>query len=125
MLWLTARGVAVAPAETASTMAARVRGLLGRSGIDGVLVLERTRSVHTVGMKFPIDVAFCTRDGYILEVVTMPTNRIGLPRRAGRLVIETGAGNFSRWNLARDDKVSFEELENGQKPGANAQRARD
>ena len=122
MLWLTARGVAVAPVEWANTLAARIRGLLGRSEIDGVLVLERARSVHTVGMKFPIDVAYCKPDGSILKVVTMPTNRIGLPRPRCGLVIETEAGNFGRWNLGSGDKVSFEDMADHQAPGQSTRR---
>ena len=39
-----------------------MRGLLGRDGIDGAMLLRPARSVHSVGMRFPIDVAFCDQD---------------------------------------------------------------
>ena len=46
----------------------RRRGLLGRDHVDGVLVLRPCRQVHTFGMQFPIDVAFCDRYGFVLHV---------------------------------------------------------
>ena len=35
------------------------------------MVLPRTRSVHTFGMRFPIDVAFCDRDMVVVGVTTL------------------------------------------------------
>mgnify|MGYP003346105269 CR=1 FL=1 len=49
----------LAAADVAESRAARRRGLLGRDCIDGALVLRPCRSVHTLGMKVPVDVAFC------------------------------------------------------------------
>ncbi len=42
----------------------RLRGLLGRDGLEAgrLLLLERCGAVHTVGMRFPIDVLFLDRD---------------------------------------------------------------
>ncbi len=41
----------------------RLRGLLGRDGLASgeLLLLERCGAVHTVGMRFPIDVLFLDR----------------------------------------------------------------
>lgn len=43
----------------------RMRGLLGRDGLapDEAMAFPRCRAIHTVGMRFPIDVAFLGRDG--------------------------------------------------------------
>ncbi|MGH9028646.1 MAG: DUF192 domain-containing protein, partial [Acidimicrobiales bacterium] len=67
-VWLMRDGQVLAAAEVASSYAARTRGLLGRSSFDGALVLERTRSVHSMGMRFAIDVAFLDRDMVVIDV---------------------------------------------------------
>lgn len=45
----------------------RMRGLYGRKGFDGVLMLAPCKDVHTFAMKRPIDVAFVSSEGVILE----------------------------------------------------------
>ena len=57
---------ALADVAIASTMKARLVGLLGRDGAAGVLMLAPCRSIHTYGMRFPIDVAFVAADGAVL-----------------------------------------------------------
>jgi uncharacterized membrane protein (UPF0127 family) len=96
----------LAPAEVASTRAARRRGLLGRDGIDGVLVLAPARSVHTLGMRFALDVAFLDTHGVVVDTCRMVRNRVGLPRWRARSVVEAEAGAFARWNLRAGDVVS-------------------
>jgi len=56
------------PVSIACTVRARLRGLLGRSAEQGILVLVPCHSIHTFGMRFPIDVAFVSADGSVLEV---------------------------------------------------------
>ena len=57
-------------------------GLIGREDLEGVLVLRPCRQVHTFGMRFPIDVAFCDRYGFVLHTVTMPPRRVFAARVA-------------------------------------------
>ena len=90
----------VAPLEVASTHRARSRGLLGRDGLDGALLLPRARQVHTFRMRFAIDVAHVARDGTVLAVATMPPGRLGAWRPRSRAVIEATAGAFAGWGLA-------------------------
>ena len=49
----------------------RARGLLFRRrswlGCDGVLLLAPCRSVHTIGMRHEIDIAFVSSDGRVLR----------------------------------------------------------
>jgi uncharacterized membrane protein (UPF0127 family) len=93
--------------ERAVTIAARTRGLLGRSGIDGALVLSPASSVHTIGMRFAIDVAHLDADLRVLRITTMAPNRIGRPVRRSRHVLEAAAGAFARWGLRVGDAVEF------------------
>lgn len=60
----------------------RMRGFLGRSDLDPeeALLLERTRSVHTFGMRFAIAVALLDRRGVVRAVVRMSPRRVILPR---------------------------------------------
>ena len=62
MAWLVRDGDVLAAAEVADGARARRRGLLGRDAFEGALVLRPCRHVHTFGMRFPIDVAFCDRE---------------------------------------------------------------
>ena len=99
MPWLLRDDRVLASLEIASTRRERRRGLLGRDGIDGALLLEGTRSVHTLGMRFPIDVAHIGEDGEVLRTCTMRPNRVGLPVLRASSVLEAEAGCFARWEL--------------------------
>jgi len=105
--WLLRDGDVLAAAEVADGLGARARGLLGRDDFDGAMILPHTRSVHTVGMRFAIDVAFCDRDLVVVGVVHMPPMRLALPRRRGRTVVEARAGAFERWGLRVGDRLEL------------------
>ena len=111
MAVLLQRGLHVAEIELAGSHAARRRGLLGRDGIDGAFLLEPCRSVHTIGMRFAIDVAYCRgskADGlHIMCIHTMPTHRVGRPHVRSRCVVEAEAGAFVRWGLAVGDRMEI------------------
>ena len=105
MAWLLRDGEVLASLELAPTRRARARGLLGRDGIDGALMLSPSRAVHTLGMRFAIDVAYCDGELRVLRVVTMPRYRLSLPVWRARSVIEAEAGSFARWNLLPGDQL--------------------
>ena len=58
-------------AELADHFFSRLKGLLGRSALPdgGGLVIRPCNSVHTFGMRFPIDVLFLRRDGCVVKTV--------------------------------------------------------
>ncbi|ARF57179.1 DUF192 domain-containing protein [Streptomyces gilvosporeus] len=87
------------PLEIAASYRARTRGLLGREGIEGALLLTPASGVHTVRMRFAIDVAYLSRDLTVLAVRTMPPGRFGRPRLRARHVLEAAAGAMGRWGL--------------------------
>src|SRR5712672_574776 len=65
-------GVTVASVvELAVTRADRRRGLLGRDALDlsAALILAPCAAVHTVFMRFPIDVVFVDQDGEVRSIV--------------------------------------------------------
>ncbi len=110
-LWLLRDGSVLASAEVATTLAARTRGLLGRDGIEGALILERTRSVHSVGMRIALDVAFLSRDLEVLDIVRLAPWRVTRPRMRCRMVLEAQSGAFERWALRCGDRLELRGIE--------------
>lgn len=108
-MWLVRDGEVLATAEVAETRRERARGLLGRDGHEGALVLRRCRQVHTAGMRFAIDVAFCDRDGIVLRTVTLRPWRMSRLVWRSALVIEAEVGAFERWGLRPGDRVEVKE----------------
>jgi len=106
-MWLLRDGTVLASAEVATSLSARARGLLGRDGIEGALILERTRSVHSFGMRFAIDVAFLGRDLEVVDITHLVPWRVALPRRRGRTVLEAQSGAFERWALQCGDRLEL------------------
>ena len=105
MAWLLRDGEVLASLEIVESRRDRRRGLLGRDGIDGAILLRPARSVHTVGMRFPIDVAFCDTDLRVVRVVRMPRHRVSRLVWRSRAVIEAEAGAFDRWKLRPGDEL--------------------
>jgi uncharacterized membrane protein (UPF0127 family) len=105
--WLLRDGDVLATAEVASSFGQRSKGLLGRTSYEGAMVLPHTRAVHTLGMRFGIDVAFCDKEMVVLDVTTLAPWRMSVPRRRGRCVIEAQAGAFERWGLRVGDHLEL------------------
>jgi uncharacterized protein len=103
--WLLRDGEVLASLEVADGRRARARGLLGREGVDGAVLLRPARSVHTVGMRFPIDVAFCDAELRVIRVVTMRRFRVSRLVWRSRAVVEAEAGAFARWRLQPGDQL--------------------
>ncbi|MFN8034400.1 MAG: DUF192 domain-containing protein [Acidimicrobiia bacterium] len=109
MTWIVRDGEVLAAAELAVSRSARRRGLIGRERLDGALVLRPCRQVHTFGVRFPIDVAFCDRFGRVLRVTTVQRRRVSAPVRDSAMAIEAAAGAFERWRLRPGDVVEVKE----------------
>ncbi|MCI0347650.1 MAG: DUF192 domain-containing protein [Chloroflexi bacterium] len=107
MAWLLVDGRVLASADVATSGKAKRRGLLGRDGLDGALVLERCRWVHTIGMRFPLDIAYLDASGAVLKTVRMNRHRVGLPMPKAARVVEAEAGAFGRWGLHVGDVVEI------------------
>lgn len=100
-------GRVLASTEVAADRRSRRRGLLGRDGLDGALVLTKTRWVHTVCMRFPIDVAYVDEADTVIRTVRMSRWRIGRPVPRASWVIEARAGAFDRWDLRVGDPIEL------------------
>ena len=107
--WLLRDGEVLATLEVAETREERMRGLLGREGIDGAILLRPARSVHSVGMAFSIDVAFCTKDLLVLRIICLRPGRMTRPSLRGGCVIEAESGSFGRWKLQPGNRLEIRE----------------
>jgi uncharacterized membrane protein (UPF0127 family) len=107
MAWLLRDGEVLAAVDVVTSFGDRLRGALGRDHLDGALLLRPARSVHTVGMRFPLDVAFCDRDLVVVATRCVPPYRVGLPNFRARTVIEAEAGAFERWRLRPGDQLEL------------------
>lgn len=105
--WLVTEGRVLASAEVADDRRTRARGLLGRDSLDGALVLRPCRWIHTLGMRFPLDVAYLDADGVVVKTVHMRRNRVGVPVFRANVVVEASEGAFGRWGLRVGDVVEI------------------
>ncbi len=109
MAWLMRDQQVLAAIDIAESFRERSRGLLGRDGIEGALLLRPAHQVHSFGMRFPIDVAFCTADLVVVRTLTLRPGRVTRPSLRCRCVIEAQAGAFSRWGLRPGDQLEVRE----------------
>ncbi|MEW2621643.1 DUF192 domain-containing protein [Streptomyces sp. NPDC048106] len=93
------------PLEIAASYRARTKGLLGRTRLDGAMLLTPAGGIHTFGMRIPIDVAYLDRRLRVLAVRTMKPGRLGLPRPRARHVLEAEAGAMAGWGLRAGVRV--------------------
>ncbi len=95
MLLLPARDLVIAERlRFAASAGERTRGLLGTDRLEtGSGLAIPTRQVHTFGMRYAIDVVFCTSEWRVLYVVHgMRPNRMSRLVLRGRWAIELPEG---------------------------------
>jgi uncharacterized membrane protein (UPF0127 family) len=108
--WLLREGEVLAALELADSRRARRKGLVGRDGIDGALLLPSARlGVHSIGMRFELDVAFCDRDMVVRRVVCLKPLRMTRPSFGAPCILEAEAGAFDRWQLHVGDQLEIKE----------------
>jgi len=87
----------------------RLRGLLGKSGLaknEGLLITP-CNQVHTLGMRFAIDVVFLDKQGCVLRCVSnLKPNRLAAASGA-RHTLELAAGSISEFQLSDGDNLTW------------------
>lgn len=109
MAWLLRDGQVLASLDIADSLLARSKALLGRPRYEGAMLLRGSRGVHSIGMRFPLDVAFLDADLVVIGIVTLRPFALTLPRLRARSVLEAEMGAFERWGLKRGDQLELEE----------------
>lgn len=101
--------------QRAASFTERLRGLLSHTRLkDGEgLWLTPGASIHTIGMRFPIDVVFLDRGHFVLDIRrnVKPNRACRAPRRT-RSTLELRAGACSDLGVERGQKLRFEVHEN-------------
>jgi uncharacterized membrane protein (UPF0127 family) len=103
--------VLVDKVRTADTFLSRLVGLLGTAAIaDGEgLWIVPCRSVHTLGMRYPIDVAFLDARGVVVGILEgFPPNRVGRVVRDARGALELRSGILAATGTVPGDRLKFE-----------------
>lgn len=69
------------------------------------MLLRPARSVHTLGMKFDLDVALLDADDVVIKTLRVRRNRVTAPIWRARSVLEAQAGAFNLWELKIGDEL--------------------
>jgi uncharacterized protein len=97
----------------ADTPAGRLKGLLGRTGLerDEGLLLKPAPAIHTFFMRFPIDAVFVERDMRVVGVEPglRPWRWAG--RRRARAVLELSAGESERRGVRVGERLTLRTAE--------------
>jgi uncharacterized membrane protein (UPF0127 family) len=100
--------------EVAESATQKVKGLLGRECLeDGQgLLFKGAGSLHTLFMRFPIDIIYATKDGKVVKVAkaVRPFKLVAAPLRC-YYAIELPAGAITASNTQVGDHLSFDEEE--------------
>jgi uncharacterized protein len=99
-------------ALVASTVEARRVGLLNHESLpagEGLLIVP-AKSIHTVGMRFSIDVAFLAEDGRVIHLYSCLDQGRIVSCAGARSVLELPAGMLAKTGTQPDDQLSFAEV---------------
>ena len=101
--------VVCARCKLADHSLARLRGLLGREGLDPGegLLLRPASSIHTFFMRFPIDVVFLDRELVVLGIHDTIDPWRTASERGAKVVLELPAGESSRRGLTVGDQLTL------------------
>ncbi len=84
----------------------RLKGFMGKKGINYAIYFNKCNSIHTFFMKENIDVIMCDKNNNVLYFYqNLPKNKIILPKKNIYKVIETPNNYF---NIKINDKIRME-----------------
>ena len=99
------------PVEYATGFLMRLKGLLGRSGLDGrsAMIIEHCSSVHTVGMRFALDLIFLDKEWRVISIQrnVKPGKLMVSGGIRARRVVESQAGGLNLTHLQVGNPLQF------------------
>jgi uncharacterized membrane protein (UPF0127 family) len=110
------RGICLSSkAEVAYSAYRRMKGLIGRSAQKFVqgngLWIVPSDGIHTIGMSFPIDVAYLDKEKRVIKTYhRLPPFRIGSLKFRAKSVLELPAGTLARTGTEVGDELEFRPL---------------
>jgi uncharacterized membrane protein (UPF0127 family) len=96
--------------NVARSMWARFWGLMGKRGLadDEALLIDPCSSVHTMFMRFPIDVVYLSKENAVVKIApSLGAWRASLGGKGAHRVLEMPAGAAARTGLEVGDEVEF------------------
>jgi uncharacterized membrane protein (UPF0127 family) len=106
----------LATVRFADSFFSRLFGLMFKKSIDYVLVLKPSSigekysyfsSIHTLFMRFPIDIIYLNKEKEVLEIVRLDPWKFHRPKEGASYILETPAGNIAKWGVSVGDKLDF------------------
>ncbi len=107
MAWLIRDGDVLATVEVADSFTDRLRGVVGRSRLEGAVLLPSPLLLHTLAFGRGVDVGFCDRDLYVVATIMLLPWRVARPRPGARHALVAGEGAFERWRLSAGDRLEI------------------
>jgi uncharacterized membrane protein (UPF0127 family) len=108
-------------AVLADSPLSRMKGLLGRRSMPAgeAIILRPASSIHTLFMRFALDVIYLDREDTVVKVVPdlVPWRFSAAP--GARTVIEMAAGATKGLGIESGDRLVLSPLEAGQGAGSN------
>ncbi len=95
----------------ANTWLKRLVGLLGHSALSdtNAMLFEPGGGIHTVGMRFSIDVVYLDGDNRVLGIVIdMEPWRFSFAPKGTKAVLELSSGNAKRVGIYLDQTLEFD-----------------
>ncbi|TAK74294.1 MAG: hypothetical protein EPO16_11140 [Dehalococcoidia bacterium] len=106
--------------DVASSPLRRMVGMLGRGGLPrgAGLLIRPCNAVHTMGMRFPIDVVYLDREGFVVKIVPwLHPWRMSFGGRDAQCTLELVAGEAARLGIARGRLVRLPSAEVASRAG--------
>lgn len=90
----------------ADTFFKRFKGLMGKKDFDHIMVFTNLTdsSIHSMFMRFEIDIYFVDKNGVIFDKVTLRPWKFYKPKKQAKYIIET---EKNKLNLKIGDKLDF------------------
>jgi len=84
-------------------------GLLGHESLnpDESMLIEPCKQVHTLFMRFPIDVVFLDKDNHVLEYLSMKPWRFSPLRMKASKILELPLGHCEKVGIAKGQRLKF------------------
>jgi uncharacterized membrane protein (UPF0127 family) len=99
--------------RAAVTFSARGKGLLGTASLEpgAGLLIQPCHSIHSFGMRYPIDAVFVDRAGHVVHTVSrMKPNRLTRHVFRSHAVLEVPAGTIETTGTEKGDRVRIASL---------------
>jgi Uncharacterized conserved protein len=95
--------------EIAETVLQRARGLMGREDLNGGLLIDPCRSIHTFFMRLSIDAVFLDNANRVVRITPeIQPGRIPMPVLSARRVLELPAGSALKLGIKPGDTLAFD-----------------